>query len=161
MCSVILLDSYSHVSAKSNLFSDVLCKFLASLLFLYLSSSQSLVCIRFTGGQVIKTQDAGPHLQAFWFSSYDVKHANFQVSMWCWPTFWGSSSIRLFFDVLYPLRISWFLLGIHCLLHIRTKAYRKRWKWLRWMYSYRTQPARALKAEPRRMAVVPKARTTN
>ena len=161
MCSVILLDSYSHVSAKSNLFSGVVCKFLTFLLFLYLSNSQSLVCIRFTGGQVIKTQDAGPHLQTFWFSRYDVKHANFQVSMRCWPTFWGSCSIRLFFDVLYPLRISWFLLGIHCLLHIRTTAYREPWKWLWWMYSSRTRPARALKAEPRRMTVLPEARTTN
>lgn len=65
VCSVILLDSYSHVSAKSNLFSDVLGKFLTSSLFLHRSSSQSLVCIRFTGGQVIKTQVAGPHLQTF------------------------------------------------------------------------------------------------
>lgn len=39
VCSVILLDSYSHVSAKSSLFSEVLCKFLTSFLFLYRSSS--------------------------------------------------------------------------------------------------------------------------
>ena len=65
VCSVILLDSYSHLSTKSNLFSDVLGKFLTSSLFLSRSSSQSLVCIRCTGGQVIKTQVAGPHLQTF------------------------------------------------------------------------------------------------
>lgn len=60
MYGVILLDNFSYVNAK--LILSVLCTFPISWIFLNISNSWTLVCIRFTWW-FIKIQISGPHPQ--------------------------------------------------------------------------------------------------
>lgn len=125
MYGVILLDNFSDVNAK--LILSVLCTFPISWIFLNISNSWTLVCIRFTWW-FIKIQISGPHPQIsdsigikwnlkMFISNTSLCDAN---APGLGTTLWGWLIYMTLHWCFIPPRTSWSLLGAHCLLHTRT-----------------------------------------